>query len=246
MTMTVLALFLLATFLGGLTSGIAGFAMGLVITGICLHILTPMQTASLIAGYGFVTQGYAIWKFRDFISWRGAAPFIAGGAVGVPIGTLLLTWIDPDTLKIVIGAMLTLYSIWGLSRTHGHVEHENVAIDTGVGWLNGILGGMTGLSGIIIVIWCQLRNWPKDRQRGIFQPVLFSTMLMTTVTLTIAGAVTPEFIKLYLLGLPCVAVGTWAGVKLYGKLDDAAFRKIVLALLLVSGVSLVVPYLWLI
>ena len=57
MTTGSLLLFLLATFLGGLTSGIAGFAMGLVITGICLHILTPMQTASLIAGYGFVTQG---------------------------------------------------------------------------------------------------------------------------------------------------------------------------------------------
>jgi uncharacterized membrane protein YfcA len=36
--------------------------------------------------------------------------------------------------------------------------------------------------------------------------------------------------------------GTWAGLKLYGKLDDAAFRKIILLLLLVSGVSLVVPF----
>ena len=111
-----LILFLLATFLGGLTSGVAGFAMGLVMTGICLHILTPMQTASLIAGYGFVTQGYAIWKFRDFISWKGAAPFIVGGAVGVPIGTALLTYIDPDVLRVAIGAMLVLYSVWGLSR----------------------------------------------------------------------------------------------------------------------------------
>ena len=53
MSAAVLTLFLLATFLGGVTSGVAGFAMGLVMTGICLHILTPMQTASLIAGYGF-------------------------------------------------------------------------------------------------------------------------------------------------------------------------------------------------
>jgi uncharacterized membrane protein YfcA len=107
-----------------------------------------------------------------------------------------------------------------------------------------VLGGLTGLSGIIIVIWCQLRNWSKDRQRGIFQPVLFSTMLMTTVSLSVAGAVTPEFIKLYLLGLPCIAAGTWVGIQLYGKLDDAAFRRMVLILLLISGVSLVVPFSW--
>jgi hypothetical protein len=33
----------------------------------------------------------------------------------------------------------------------------------------------------------------------------------------------------------------WIGLKLYGKLDDAAFRKVILVLLLVSGLTLVVP-----
>ena len=42
---SVLALFLISTFLGGLTSGLAGFAAGLVVSGVWLHILTPTQTA---------------------------------------------------------------------------------------------------------------------------------------------------------------------------------------------------------
>jgi len=33
--------------------------------------------------------------------------------------------------------------------------------------------------------------------------------------------------------------GTWAGVKLYGKLDEGGFRKVVLALLVVSGATLI-------
>jgi len=36
-------------------------------------------------------------------------------------------------------------------------------------------------------------------------------------------------------------VGTWLGLKLYGHLDEAGFRKLVLVLLLVSGLALVVP-----
>lgn len=239
-----LTLFLLAAFFGGLTSGVAGFAMGLVISGVCLHLFTPLQTATLIAGYGFVTQGYAIWKFRESISWKGAAPFIVGGAVGVPIGTTMLTYIDPAVLRVAIGAFLVLYAIYGLARPALKASRENASIDAGVGALNGLLGGLTGLSGIIIVIWCQMRNWPKDVQRGIFQPVLMATMLMTTTSLAIAGAVTAETVKLYLLGLPCMIAGTWAGLKLYGRLDDEAFRKVVLALLLVSGISLVVPFSW--
>ncbi|MFI4960416.1 MAG: sulfite exporter TauE/SafE family protein, partial [Hyphomicrobiales bacterium] len=60
-------------------------------------------------------------------------------------------------------------------------------------------------------------------------------------SLAFAGAYTAETIKLYLYGLPALAAGIWIGLKLYGKLDEAGFRKVILVLLLVSGLSLVVP-----
>lgn len=59
-----LLLFVLATFLGGFVSGFSGFAMGIVVSGMWLHIITPIQTAALIAGYGLLTQGYGIAKLR--------------------------------------------------------------------------------------------------------------------------------------------------------------------------------------
>ena len=43
-----LALFLIATYFGGLTSGLSGFAMGLVVSGVWLHLVTPQQNALLI------------------------------------------------------------------------------------------------------------------------------------------------------------------------------------------------------
>ena len=49
-----------------------------------------------------------------------------------------------------------------------------------------------------------------------------------------------DTLALFLIGLPALAVGTWAGLKLFGKLDDATFRRIVLVLLLISGASLLV------
>jgi len=45
---------------------------------------------------------------------------------------------------------------------------------------------------------------------------------------------------LFFIGLPALAVGTWAGLKLFGKLDDQAFRRVVLVLPLISGLSLVI------
>jgi len=234
-----LGLFLIATFIGGLTSGLSGFAMGVVVlSGIWLHILTPSQTTTLIVGCGLLTQTYAIWKLRHALSWRNVAPFIIGGAIGVPIGVTLLAYINPAFLRTGLGVLLVLYSAYSLARPAFKPLQLGVSADVGVGVINGLLGGLTGLTGIIVTIWCQLRGWPKDVQRTVFQPVNLANIVMSSISLSIAGTVTTETAELYLLGLPLLLAGLWSGFKLYGKLDDAAFRKVILLLLLVSGLTL--------
>lgn len=67
-------------------------------------------------------------------------------------------------------------------------------------------------------------------------------MMMTTSTFAAAGHLFKiEMLKLFLMGLPALLLGLWLGVRLYGRLDDAAFRKAILFLLLISGLSLVGP-----
>ena len=70
---------------------------------------------------------------------------------------------------------------------------------------------------------------------------MFATFIMSAISLSIAGGITGQTVRLYLLCLPALVIGIWCGFKLYGKLDDAAFRKLILTLLLISGLSLVVP-----
>ena len=242
MDSAVLAIFLLSTFVGGIVTGLAGFAMGLVVSGIWLHILSPAQTAALIVGYGILTQSYGIWKLRHALDWRTVAPFVAGGAIGVPLGTVLLSYVNPGYLRIGIGLLLIAYSGFFLLRPAVHTIRADLRADFGIGILNGVLGGLTGLAGPIITIWCQLRGWPKDKQRAIFQPVILAAFALTAISLTIAGAVTTELIKLYLVGLPVLGAGVWSGLKLYGHLDEVTFRKLILLLLLLSGLVLIVPF----
>ena len=238
---TVLGFFLLAAFLGAVTTGIAGFAMGLVVSGIWLHILTPVQTVTLMVSYSVLLQGYGVWKLRHALSWRKVAPFIIGGAIGVPIGAMLLAYVSPAYLRAGVGLVLLLYSIYYLARPALEPVQGGVPADLGIGFLNGLLGGLTGLVGIVVVIWCQLRGWPKDVQRAVFQPVIITTSAMTVVWLGASGAITADTVKLFLLGLPMLLAGTWVGMRLYGRLDEASFRKVVLVLLLLSGIFLVVP-----
>lgn len=236
-----LVLFLVATFVGGLTSGLAGFAMGLVVSGVWLHIITPLQTVTLIAGYGLLTQSYATWTLRHALNWRRVAPFVITGAIAIPLGTLLLTYVDPAWVRIGVGVLLLVYSVYGLARPHFRPIAAGLPADLGIGFANGLLGGLTGLSGVIITIWCQMRVAGKDAQRTIFQPVNVAVMAVNVVSLGVAGAITRPTVELYLLGLVPLSAGLWSGLKLYGKLDDSAFRKLILLLLLASGIVLIVP-----
>jgi hypothetical protein len=237
-----LAVYLLATFLGGFTSGLTGFAAGLVVSGFWLHIITPLQSAVLIAGYGLVNQGYGIWKVRRAIQWQRVLSFIVGGAAGVPLGAYLVTYLNPAHLRIGVGVLLIAYSIYNLARPSFSPITSTPLADGVVGIFNGLLGGLTGLGGVISTIWCQLGGGTKDAQRAIFQPVLFFTMLMAMLTFAAAGHLfTDGLLTLFLLGLPVLLLGLWSGVKLYGKLDDTAFRKVILVVLLGSGFSLIAP-----
>jgi uncharacterized membrane protein YfcA len=74
----------------------------------------------------------------------------------------------------------------------------------------------------------------------VFQPSGVAVFLMTGLWLGGTGMIGGDTLLLFLIGLPALAVGTWAGLKLFGKLDDQAFRRIILVLLLISGASLLV------
>ena len=235
-----LPIFLVATFAGALVAGLSGFAFGLVAASLWLYILSPVQTATLIVAFGLIVQGYSVWKLRAALDWRKLWPFVVGAAAGVPVGVTLLTWADPHSVRVGVGVFLVLYSLYAFFRPAlKPVTGGGAAADAGVGFLNGILGGMIGLAGILVTIWSGLRGWPKDVQRAIFQPVAVSIFLMSALWLGAKGTITSETIKLFVIGLPFLIAGTWLGFKLFGRIDEATFRKLVLGLLFISGAVLI-------
>ena len=241
-TIVNLTIYLTATFAAALVTGVAGFAFGLVAAAVWLHILTPIQTATLIIAFGLVVQGVSVWKLRRALRWRRLWPFLFGAALGVPLGVAILDWTRPDHVRVTVGAVLVLYSVYSLARPAMEpIKRGGAPADAGVGFLNGILGGLTGLAGILTTIWCGIRGWPKDEQRAVFQPIGVAIFAMSGLWLGVSGAVSMETAWFFVFGLPALLAGTWVGLKLYGHLDEAGFRKIVLLLLLVSGIALVGP-----
>ena len=234
------AVFLAGAFVAALVAGLSGFAFGLIAAAIWLYVLSPLQTATLIIAFGVVVQGFSVWKLRQALDWRRLRPFLIGAAVGVPAGVTVLTWANPVYVRSGMGVFLILYSVYALCRPALRSMTAGGAVaDAGVGFANGVLGGITGFAAILVTIWCGLRGWPKDQQRTVFQPTGAAIFVMSAAWLGAKGAVGPDTVRLFLLGLPVLLAGTWLGLKFYGRLDEAAFRRIVLILLLLSGGAII-------
>ena len=50
----------------------------------------------------------------------------------------------------------------------------------------------------------------------------------------------PDTLTLFLIGRPALAVGAWAGLKSFRKLNEQALRRVVPVLPLASGLSLLI------
>jgi uncharacterized protein len=111
-----LLLFILATFVGALVTGIAGFAFGLIASAIWLHAITPAQSAALIAAFAIVIQGATLWKVRHVVQFSRLVPFLVGGALGVPLGAYVLRWASPSHMRMFVGVALILFSLYSLVR----------------------------------------------------------------------------------------------------------------------------------
>lgn len=231
---------MLASFVAAIASGLAGFAFALIASAVYLHLRLPVDATPLVLAASLLAQTFSILGVRDAIDWRRLAPFLIGGVIGIPLGVLLLQSVSPEPLKRAIGVFLVVYAIYMLARgVPQPIRIGGAPLDGVIGFVGGVLGGLGGLSGAIPTPWTGLRGWSKNEQRGVYQPYIFVMQAVALVYLYFDGGIGPQAVSDFLWCLPAVALGVWIGLRLYARVDDATFRRIVLGLLLASGVVLV-------
>jgi uncharacterized protein len=178
----------------------------------------------------------SIWRTIDFkLVW----PFLIGGLAGVPLGTLLIAYADPNTFKLSVGVLLLVFpTALYFQRAPMAIRFGGRAADAVVGFAGGILGGLAGLSGPLPILWASVRGWSKDQRRGIFQTFNWTVLAMAFCLQAASGMVHQEVIWLALLAFPGTMIGAWLGARAYHALSDRNFRDVVLGLLVLSGVGL--------
>jgi uncharacterized membrane protein YfcA len=239
LSLDTLAILWLGALVGGIAAGGSGFAFALAASSIWLHRLDPLHSAILCTGCGVLLHLSTIWPQRRHIELARLWPFVLGGIAGIPIGVYLLAYTNAGILKITLGIFLVTFGTYAFIAPRLHtISAGGRPADAAIGFIGGILGGIGGYSGVLPTIWTQLRGWPKQIARGVYQPYI-----IVTQGITLAGIMLVTFdasgLLLMVVVLPPLLLGTWIGWQLYGRLNERRFRQGLALLLIASGATLI-------
>ncbi|NNF78540.1 MAG: sulfite exporter TauE/SafE family protein [Rhizobiales bacterium] len=239
---TEIVLLLAGAFLAGIVTGLTGFGTALTAMALWLYAITPLLAAPLVAFCSLASHLFTVRKIWPDMDLRAAAPFVLGGLAGIPGGVWLLTQLSPDNFKLAVGAVLIAYPVFMLAaRKPPTIGQAGRPAELAIGAISGICGGFAGLSGAILVIWSQLCRWSKKRARSVLQLINMIILMIAIVAYGIRGLVSAELLTLVALCVPATLCGSWIGLRLYQKIDQESFKRVVLALLIASGLGLTLP-----
>jgi uncharacterized protein len=225
---------------GGLVNGMTGFGTALTAVGIWLYALPPTAAATLAIICAAVAQLQTLHMIWRTIWWQRILPLVIPGLLGVPFGTMLLTRIDPRLFKIAIGVFLIVYPAYVLARRGQlKIAWGGRAADGVIGFGGGILGGLTGLSGVLPVVWTDIRGWTKEQRRGVVQAFNISILSLALVSHAVSGLVTRQVALDAAVALPATIAGAWTGAFIYRRLADRGYQRAVMVLLLLAGLTLI-------
>lgn len=232
-------LVLLGALAGGLVNGLTGFGTGITAMGLWLYAVSPPVASALVLVCSAVSQMQTLPIIWGKVDWRRTLVFVVPGLMGVPIGAWLLPLIDPRTFKIGVGVLLVAYASYVLLRkTTLSSSFGGRLADGTVGFGGGVLGGLSGLSGVLPVVWTDIRGWSKSERRTVLQAFNLTILSAALVSFAVSGLLTREVAMAAAAALPGTVVGAWIGARAYQRLGDRGYQRIIMALLLISGLML--------
>lgn len=226
-------------FLASFVMGLSGFGIALVAMAFLPWLMSPVTAIVVLTLYALVFSVVVVAQLRRDLTPRALVDLLIGTVVGTPIGVWVLASLPVTALNRLIGLVLVIVVALEARGTMP-TRLAGRGWGLGTGFLAGVLGGAVGTPGPPVIVYATTQGWSprtmKANTMGFFvanQGVILIGYWWADLFTREVAVVSAAF------ALPALA-GAGAGVALFGRLDPARFRRIVFALLLVSGLILLI------
>lgn len=227
-------------FVSGTARGFSGFGSALIFMPLASSLASPRLVAALLLVIDFIAATPLIpnaWKHADR---KATAIIVVGALIGVPVGTFLLTRLDPVTTRWIISGFVSALLVLLLSgwRYHGK---DHVALSVGIGSLSGFCSGLAQTGGPPIVGYWLGRPVKPEIARANILLFFAASDFFSLASYVLAGLINADALRFSLLVGPVYAIGVAFGASLFGRASQRVFRGIcyvLIALAVIVGLPI--------
>ena len=226
-------------FLGALIFGITGFGAALVTIPLATHFVSlkfALALFVLVDLAAALSVGLENPKNAVRAEWTRLVPMILAGTA---LGVTLLVNLPRDTGMLLLGLFVLGFGVYTL-LPHGRSR----VIAPGWAWLAGLAGGITstvfGAGGPPYAIYLSQRGLTKEQYRATMGFATMTSISVRAVAFTLTGILlVPDVWQNALAAVPAGLAGIWVARKMFVRISRDMLLRVVAALLVVSGVSLI-------
>ncbi|MBR9651051.1 sulfite exporter TauE/SafE family protein [Thalassovita aquimarina] len=229
--------------LAGFIKGMVGFAMPMIlISGLSSFIDPQLALAGLMLPT-VATNGWQALRQGRAAAWASVKRFrvfLLVGLVTILASAQLVRLISPQVMLLLIGAPVSVFVLIQLMGVRLRLpESGRGAIEAAIGGFAGLVGGMSGVWGPPTVLYLTALDTPKAEQLRI-QGVIYGLGAVALLGAHIGSGVVRSDTAMFSAALliPALA-GTWIGLQVHDRIDQATFRRVTLIVLFVAALNLV-------
>jgi uncharacterized membrane protein YfcA len=246
MSLAALMGFLLLAGAAAYAQTLTGFAFGLItMSGIGLTgLLSLPDAAMLVSVLTLVNAGQMLLKGWRYVAWRELLLVTAASVPAIFAGYALLDWLAgtrADALRLILGLAVILSSLQLARQPEPLARLSGDASFLFFGALAGVMGGMFSTAGPPLVYHFYRQPMALRMVRETLVTVFALNAVFRIGLVAAAGDLPSPSTLLGLLAIPAVMAATFAARRWPPPLPPAVLRRLVFALLFLSGVSLGAP-----
>lgn len=228
-------------FLAGSVKGVVGLGLPTVSLGLLSMVVDLPTAMALLLVPSFVTNVWqALVGGQLIVLMRRLWPFLVPAALAIGLGGWGLRRLDGDGLKTLLGALICLYALIGLSGLRLSLTQRQERFGGPVvGLVNGILTGLTGSFVVPGVMFLQSLGLHRDALVQAMGLLFTLSTLALALSLHAQTLIGRDAALLSGLSLPPALVGMYIGQRLRAGLSDQTFRRIFFIALLGLGFLIV-------
>lgn len=220
--------------------GLCGFANTLVFTTILSFHTTNINISPVELILGYPSNLMIAWKERRSIQWKVCIPLallVLGG--NIP-GILLLKNADTQIIKVVFGFAVILIGVEMLLRERQNQKlKQSKILLSAIGFLSGILCGLYGIGALLAAYVSRVTDNSRSFKANICI-VFIAENTFRIILYCLTGIITFSTLSKALVLVPAMLAGLLLGIKSCTVLDETLVRRLVIVMLILSGISLVV------